>query len=513
MKTLGQWEVLKKLGSGAYGEVFLASGPNRKNAPLVALKVVHRHLADSPEMKGLLEEEAWAASLLSHPNVVEVYEVSEAEGLPYLAMEFIQGQSLAALLRKMNEAGQLLTIEEAAYAVNQSALGLHYAHDVAGPDGKPLGLVHRDISPHNLIASDDGRVKVVDFGLAKVAADQKTKTDNIEGKMAYMPPEQIQGERLDRTVDVFALGAVLWELLEGQKMYPGKGAGELMQQAMILPPPDVNAHLPDVPEELRQVIVRATAREKPQRYQTALELAEALEPFITDDAAEKLAARIREYFERQPRTREEALGLAPVPKRKATVSAPRVAVVPPPSADARGRSGEKKPPRTSSAEKAVPPPKKKAAPAPPAVDRGPSKLPRIAAFVIVIGGLGAAAYFFRDRLSGITDAASSLAATMQKSAMDSESASADAGLTAAVTPTEAPKKKVVPSTGSLVLQADTAAMVSENNKALGMTPLTLQLSAGKHKLKLTTVSGDRSATVDVTIKGGEQVTKKVELSD
>lgn len=492
MKTLGHWELLRKLGSGAYGEVFLASGKNRKSAPLCAVKLVHRHLAAQPEIRRSLEEEAWAASLLAHPNVVEIYEVGEAEGVPFLAMEFIQGQSLAALLRKMNEADQLLTVEEAAYAVNQAALGLHYAHEVKGPKGEVLGLVHRDISPHNLIASDDGRVKVVDFGLARVAANQQTKTESIEGKMAYMPPEQINGERLDRRVDIFALGAVLWELLAGTKMYPGKGAAELLQQALLQPPPDVNAALPDVPDALREVIVRATARDKARRYQSALELAEALEPFITDDAAKKLGTRIRQYFERQPRTREEALGIAPPPekpvRRKTTISVP--AAKPPTAAPRRTRSVEK--------------------PQKPSAERKPLKLGPLIALAMLLA-IAFAAYLFKDRLSELSQAAGLVANAMQKSANDE--AAPDAG---AVASTELPANKPSPrklAPATLVLQSDEPAMVSENNKPLGMTPLTIQLAPGKHRLKLQTVSGDRSEQLELLLKSGEQAQRRVVFAD
>lgn len=325
MKKLGKWELIKKLGSGAFAEVWLATGPNRKNAPLVALKLVHTHLASDAQFKVLLQEEAWAASLLSHPNVVEIYEVSAAEGRPYLAMEFIPGQSLYAVLRKLSDKGERFSVEESAYAINQAALGLHYAHDVTSPEGKPLGLVHRDISPHNLIAADDGRVKVVDFGLARVASAQSAQNEQMEGKIAYMPPEQIRGERVDRRVDTFALGACLWELLAGQKMYRGVGTPQLLQQAMIEPPPDPHLVFSRLPPALASVIAKAITRAPEDRYQTALELAEALEPFITDHAAEKLARRVQSHFDFGPRTKEEAFGIDKPkgPARRSTVSSPK----------------------------------------------------------------------------------------------------------------------------------------------------------------------------------------------
>ncbi len=303
------------MGAGATAEVFLAAGPNPRGAELVALKIVLPHLAEDEDLRGMLLREARTSSLLRHPNLVEIYEVGELEGRPYLAMEFVAGWSVSTVEKKLKAAGQRLTPSEACHIVAEAAKGLHYAHEVKGKDGLPLGLIHRDVSPQNLILAEDGAVKVVDFGLAKATnSGTSARTGGIKGKLPYMPPEQLRAQALDRRLDVFALGAVLWELATGTLLYPGKTEAEIFQQALFLPQPHPDEVARGLPRALVDVLLKVVERDVAKRTPTAEALVRAVAPLIQPDAPACLARRMREHFDPLPRSAGEALGLPPTPR-------------------------------------------------------------------------------------------------------------------------------------------------------------------------------------------------------
>ncbi|MHB8879527.1 MAG: serine/threonine-protein kinase, partial [Myxococcaceae bacterium] len=327
MKKFGPYELLRRMGAGATAEVYLASGPTPHGEGLLALKIVLPHLAEDPAQRTGLLKEARTSSLLHHPHVVEIYEVGELEARPYLAMELVRGWSASALLKKLKAKGERLEVDEACELVRQAALGLDYAHEVAGPDGRPLGLVHRDVSPQNLIVTEAGEVKVVDFGLAKATASQATQTTGIKGKLPYMPPEQLKGEPLDRRADVFALGAVLWDLCCGTPLYPGTTEAEVFQQALFLPQPHPDEVAKGLPRALVEVLIRTVERDAAKRMPSAQALAQALGLLATPGAKEKLAGRIAACFEPLPHSVGEALGLPETPK--ALIPRPRAAAARP----------------------------------------------------------------------------------------------------------------------------------------------------------------------------------------
>lgn len=307
MQTLGPFVLYQRLGAGATAEVHLAAGPNARGAELLALKVMLQALADGPNSREIFLKEARTSALLRHKHVVEIYEVGEVEGRPFIAMELVRGWSLSLLLKKMKETGESFTLDEACEVVRQGALGLHYIHEVRGPQGQALGLIHRDISPQNVILSEEGVVKVVDFGLAKATAEA-THTRGLKGKIRYMAPEQLKGEGLDRRVDVFGLGAILWELVCGQPLHPGPGEAEVFQQAFFNPQPHPDEVKRGLPRAVVEVLQTAVAREKPRRFPDAAALAQALGPLVGVDVTSRLAARVQRHFERLPRSRAELEG-------------------------------------------------------------------------------------------------------------------------------------------------------------------------------------------------------------
>ncbi|HYV45209.1 MAG TPA: serine/threonine-protein kinase, partial [Myxococcaceae bacterium] len=313
MAKFGPYELLLRLGTGATAEVHLATGPNRAGATLFALKVLLPHLSERTELKEQLLREARLASSIHHPNVAEVFDVGEAEERAYLAMEYVRGRPLSALLRKIREAPGVegLSVAEACFVVREAALGLHEAHEVVDARRRPLGLVHRDVSPQNVMVREDGRIKVVDFGLAKVTASEEAIAftvggPGIKGKIPYMPPEQVRNEPLDRRADVFAACAVLFELLCGRRLYPGETEAELIQQALALPLPDPLKLAPGLPSGLVEVLREGLEREASRRTANAAALAEALGRFVSEDAKGDLARRMERFFDPMPRTVDEA---------------------------------------------------------------------------------------------------------------------------------------------------------------------------------------------------------------
>jgi serine/threonine protein kinase len=265
---------LQKLGEGGMAEILLAYAEGTGGfSKLVVLKVMRRYLEGNDDFRGMFLAEARVSARLNHPNLVQVHEVVDTD-IPYMVMEYLEGKPLtklrgaSAFPREM-----MLTI------VSEALIGLHHAHEAVDFDGSPLNIVHRDISPHNIFVTYDGVVKVLDFGIAKtVSASNSTKTGEIKGKLSYMAPEQLLGEDVDRRADVFAMGAVLWELLLGTSMWAGTEQGILMHRLATgqIPRPSAN---PPLDPELDAILSRATAGEPADRYQSAIEMQQALDAY------------------------------------------------------------------------------------------------------------------------------------------------------------------------------------------------------------------------------------------
>jgi serine/threonine protein kinase len=247
----------------------------------VVLKKVLPHLACNPEFIDMFLDEARIASLLDHPNVVRIYEVGRSDHEYFLAMELVQGKPLQALLRKAHETqASMLEPRLAAFIVAQAAAGLHHAHNLTDPLGNTLGLVHRDVSPQNILLSFEGSVKVIDFGVARALGRiTETQTGGMKGKFGYMSPEQARGEDLDLRADIFALGVVLWESVTGRRLFQRDNDLATMRALIYDPIPKPSSVVP-VAEGLEAIILRALTRDPAVRFQTARDLANALERFV-----------------------------------------------------------------------------------------------------------------------------------------------------------------------------------------------------------------------------------------
>ena len=259
----GRYRVLGRLGVGGMATVYLAedSSLGRK----VALKVMAERYSEDGEFVERFRREAQAAARLNHPNIIAVYDRGEADGRPYIAMEYLQGRTLKQVI----QAEGPLPPERAIAIAMQVLAGLRYAHE--------HGVVHRDVKPHNVLVGDDGRIKVTDFGIAHAGDPQMTEVGSIVGTAQYLSPEQARGRGVGPQTDIYSLGVVLYEMLAGRVPFEGDSSVAIAMQHVSDPPPPLRALAPDVPESLALVVAHAMLKDPAQRYGSADEFAADLD--------------------------------------------------------------------------------------------------------------------------------------------------------------------------------------------------------------------------------------------
>jgi tRNA A-37 threonylcarbamoyl transferase component Bud32 len=278
--TVGQYELLLELASGGMAVVYLGrANDGRAVAPLVAIKRPHRHLATDKNFLAMLLDEARLASAITHENVVKVRELQFHEGEPFIVMDYVEGASLSELRKDLASSERAFDLKVALRVTLDALAGLHAAHELCDADGKSLGIVHRDISPHNILVGSDGRARLTDFGIAQ-AADrvQVTRTQEVKGKLAYLAPERIDRRRMcTRQSDIFSMGIVLWECLAGRRLFRGDQAVDTLQEVMHAPIPRLRQIGLKITPRLDDVIAKALSRDLDVRFATALDFATALE--------------------------------------------------------------------------------------------------------------------------------------------------------------------------------------------------------------------------------------------
>lgn len=278
-RKVGRYKLLFPIGAGGMAQVWAARPDNAVLARTVAIKLVLPEYGMDPEYERMFVDEAMVASAIRHPNVCETHELGRDGELLFMVLEWIAGESLSGILQG---GGDLKPIPYgiAARIVADGCAGLHAAHEALGPDGQPLGIVHRDVSPPNILVSLHGHVKVSDFGIAKARYQlhARTRTGEIKGKFAYIPPEQILGRGVDRRADVYAMGCVLYLSTVGLRPFGGGASalGKIVQGKYLLP----SAIRKDYPPDLEAIIVKAIASNPNERYATADELRVALEGWL-----------------------------------------------------------------------------------------------------------------------------------------------------------------------------------------------------------------------------------------
>jgi hypothetical protein len=280
---LGKYQLLRKLATGGMAEVFLAktAGPMGFEKQLV-IKRILPHLAEDPQFVQMFLGEAKLAAHLNHPNLVQIFDFGEFEGSYFIAMEYIDGPTVRLLLQRAREQSLAIPFVLAARVVSAAAEGLAYAHEFSdAATDEPLQLVHRDVSPDNILISRSGSVKVVDFGIAKArGVSHHTQTGTIKGKVAYMAPEQLKGDVLDRRVDLYGLGVVLYELLTLNMPYEALSDASLVRKVLYDPYVPPAERRPELPLALQQVLAQLLAKNRDDRYTDCRALQADLERYI-----------------------------------------------------------------------------------------------------------------------------------------------------------------------------------------------------------------------------------------
>ncbi|RME25244.1 MAG: PEGA domain-containing protein [Deltaproteobacteria bacterium] len=294
----GEYVILKRLAAGGMAEVYLArkGGLGGFTKP-VAIKIILPHLSSNPKFVKMFLAEARLVVYLEHSNIAQVLDLGEVDGQYFITMEFAHGADLQRISSRTKKSGRLLPLPYAAKIVSQIAEGLHYAHTKTDEKGKPLGIIHRDISPHNIILTFDGIAKLIDFGVAKAKVDFIEEEEGVlKGKFSYMSPEQIRGMPLDARSDVFALGVVLWEVCTGANLY--RESSELLTMEAILrkPVPPPRQLRGDMPPDLEAIILKALAKRSVDRFQSALEFHQALERYLSRSGWTVGTAHLSEFM-------------------------------------------------------------------------------------------------------------------------------------------------------------------------------------------------------------------------
>jgi len=300
------YEILAKLAMGGMAEIFLARGASAAGVErYVVLKRVLRHRANEEGFIKMFLDEARLAAQLQHPNIAQVYDIGKLGDSYFFTMEYVHGETVRTLLQRSHALRRPIPIGSVLSVVAGSAAGLHHAHDRKGMDGKPLGIVHRDVSPSNLMVSYEGTVKVVDFGVAKAAhRDTETRSGTVKGKITYMSPEQCKGGDMDRRSDLFSLGIVMWEMLTTERLFRRNSDFENMQAIVAEDVPPPSSLRPEIPPEIDGIVMKLLAKRVADRFQTADEVHEAIENAAVRTGSALSAASLgrfmRELFGQRP---------------------------------------------------------------------------------------------------------------------------------------------------------------------------------------------------------------------
>ncbi len=290
-ERFGKYQLVRELASGGMAQIFLSvyrglEGFNR----VVAVKRVLPQMSESPEFVQMFLDEARLAARLDHPNIVRTYEFGVEAGRYFMVMEYLAGEDLNAVLNRASTLAQWLPVQFVAEVVSRVCAGLHFAHELVDGDGRPLGLVHRDVSPGNIVVTYFGEVKLIDFGVAKATTNVvRTRTGMLKGKISYMSPEQLRSRGVDRRSDVFSTGVVLWEMLTGKRLFARDTDAATLYAILDDEVPSVRTQRPDVPDELARIVERALARSPDDRWATAEDMQLALDRFVAGRSHHDLA--------------------------------------------------------------------------------------------------------------------------------------------------------------------------------------------------------------------------------
>ncbi len=296
-QKFGRYTLLERVTTGGMAEVYRAMARGAQGfSRLVAIKKILPQYADSREFQRMFVDEATIASRCNHANIAQVYDFDIHEGTPYIAMEFVEGKDLKQILRTSHSLPRPVPYPIAAYLTLEAAKGLYYVHS-RRESSRPLNIIHRDVSPQNIMLSFSGEVKIVDFGIAR-AAERETETvaGTIKGKYAYMSPEQLSGESIDHRTDVFSLGIVLWEMLTLERLFAARSQGETINNVLRRQIPEPHEVRPDIPAALSPLVMCALERNRSNRYPTMLAFHEALSSFLFETSSYPELGRVTDFL-------------------------------------------------------------------------------------------------------------------------------------------------------------------------------------------------------------------------
>jgi serine/threonine protein kinase len=301
-ERFGRYVLLDRIAVGGMAEVFRAVMPGAEGfRRTFVVKRILGHLCETGDFVEMFVREARICALLNHPSIVQVYDFGNVDGTYFLAMEYVRGRDLQQVLRQLRQAKQAFPVALAASVAREVADGLGYAHELAGPDGKSLNIIHRDVSPSNIMCSSAGGVKLLDFGIAKAIGEapaDRTERGAFKGKHAYMAPERIKREPIDGRSDLFSLGVVLWEMLTGRRLFRGANDLETLKNVLEAVIPVPSSLRPEVPPALDAIVMRALERDPAARTPSGQAMADDLEETLqaTRYQSKMLPALLRELF-------------------------------------------------------------------------------------------------------------------------------------------------------------------------------------------------------------------------
>src|SRR3954466_11150948 len=277
-----RYRVIERLAAGGMAEVFIAESAGIEGfKKQVAIKRVLPALSEKKRFIAMFLDEARLSAHLSHSNVAQVFDIGVGDNAYFIVMEYVDGADLKAVIEYQKKSGKTFPVEAACLIAVKICEGLTYAHELQGNDGVHLNIVHRDMSPPNVLITKHGEVKIVDFGLAKASSQlEKSEAGIIKGKFSYLSPEAAQGLEVDHRTDIFAVGIILWEMLAGRRLFMGDtdfATVKQVQQAVIPPPSQINKA---GPKDLERILARALARDPSARYNSARDLARDLTEFL-----------------------------------------------------------------------------------------------------------------------------------------------------------------------------------------------------------------------------------------
>jgi len=304
--TFGRFEILGRLARGGMAEIFLARESFGGMTRHVVVKRILPHMASNEEFIAMFLDEGRIATRLYHPNICHVFECGHVDGSYFMILEWVYGVPLRRVIRRAGEMGGGVPTAIAAKIISQVALALDYAHAVAGPDGEPLGVIHRDVSPHNVMVGWDGSVKLLDFGIAKAATQaERTAAGVLKGKYSYLSPEQCRGGDIDRRSDIFALGILSFETLTGRPLYHRGTVLNTMTAIVQEDVPSARSVLPEITPELDRITAKALQKDPQLRHQRAGEMHLEIEQHLTRTqpvTADDIANFIRPLFDEEERS-------------------------------------------------------------------------------------------------------------------------------------------------------------------------------------------------------------------